>query len=130
MTKGLMAALSKMYEKPSASNKVFLMKKFNLKMADSRSVAEHFNGFNTLKSQLKSVRINFDDEIRGLVLLFSLPETWDGLMMTVSNSCRTGTLKFDDVVGIFLSEEVHKKSWGAAEDQERPEYQKERKAGE
>jgi len=39
-TKDLMAAQSKMYKKPSASNKVFLMKKlFNLKMADSGSVA-------------------------------------------------------------------------------------------
>ena len=35
-TLDLMVALSKMYEKLSASNKIFLMKKlFNLKMADS-----------------------------------------------------------------------------------------------
>jgi len=34
-TKDLMTVLSKMYEKPSASNKVILMKKlYNLKMAD------------------------------------------------------------------------------------------------
>ena len=50
-----------MYEKPSTSNKVFLMKLFNLKMADSESVAEHLNEFNMLTSQLKSVRIKFDD---------------------------------------------------------------------
>jgi len=35
-----MVALLKMYEKPSASNKVFLMKKFNLNMAGNESVAE------------------------------------------------------------------------------------------
>ena len=64
-----------MYEKPSASYKVFLMKKFNLKMADIGSVAEHLNEFNTLTSQLEFVEINFDDEIRALVLLSSLPET-------------------------------------------------------
>ena len=41
-TLDLMAALSKMYGKSSASNKVFLMKKlFNLKMADIRSIIEH-----------------------------------------------------------------------------------------
>jgi len=45
----LMAVLSKMYKKPSASNKIFLMKKlFNLKMADNESIVEHFNEFNTL----------------------------------------------------------------------------------
>ena len=73
--KDLMAALSKMYEKPSASNKIFLMRKlFNLKMAESGSVAEHLNEFNTLTSQLESVEINFDDEIKALVLLSSMPE--------------------------------------------------------
>ena len=74
MTQDLMAALSKMYEKPSALNKVFLMKKlFNLKMTDSESIAEHLNEFNTLTCQLESVEINFYDEIRALVLLSSLP---------------------------------------------------------
>ena len=68
---GLMAALSKIYEKPSASNKAFLMKKLiNLKMAESESVTEHLNEFNTLTSQLESVKINFVDEIKVLVLLF------------------------------------------------------------
>ena len=94
-TKDIMAALSKMYEKSSASNKVFLMKKFNLKMADNENIAGHLNEFNTLMSQLESVEINFEDEIRALVLLSSLP--------AVSNSCGTGTLKFDDVIGVLLS---------------------------
>ena len=64
-----------MYEELSASNKVFLTKKlFNLKMADNESVTEHLNEFNKLTSLLKSVEINFDEEIRALVLLSSLPE--------------------------------------------------------
>jgi len=50
-TKYLMAALSKVHEKSSASNKVFLMKKlFNLQMANSGSVAGHLNEFNMLMS--------------------------------------------------------------------------------
>jgi len=63
---------------------------------------------------LESVEINFDDEIRVLILLSSLPEAYDGLVMAVSNSCETRTLKFDDAVGV-LSEEAHKKSSGLAE---------------
>jgi len=67
-TQDLMAVLSKMYEKPSASNKVFLIKKlFNLKMRDKRRITEYLNEFNTLTSQLKSVGINFDNEIRASV---------------------------------------------------------------
>jgi len=92
-----------------------MKKLFNLKMADNESITEHLNEFNTLTSQLESVEINFDDETRALVLLSSLPETWDGLMMAVSSSCGTRILKFDNAVGIFLSEKVRRKSSGAVE---------------
>ena len=50
-TEGVMSALSKLYKKPSASNKVFLMTRlFNMKMSESGSVANHLNDFNTLTS--------------------------------------------------------------------------------
>ena len=53
---GVMSALSKLYEKPSASNKVFLMKHlFNMKMSESGSIADHLNEFNTLTSQLSEL---------------------------------------------------------------------------
>ena len=61
-TEGLIKALLKLYEKPSASNKVFLMKRlFNMNMSKGGSVADHLNDFNTVISQLCSVGVNFDD---------------------------------------------------------------------
>jgi hypothetical protein len=107
-TKGLMDALAKLYEKPSASNKVFLMKRlFNMKMSEGGSVADHLNEFNTVTNQLSSVKVDFDDEVRALLILCSLPESWNGLVMAVSNSVSgSNTLKFDDVVGVILSEEM------------------------
>jgi hypothetical protein len=113
-TKGLMDALAKLYEKPSASNKVFLMKRlFNMKMSEGGSVADHLNGFNTVTNQLSSIKVDFDDEVRALLILFSLPESWNGLVMAVSNSVSgSNTLKFDDVVGVILSEEMQRKSTG------------------
>ena len=108
MIKGLMEELSKLFEKPSASNKVFLMKKlFNMKMSEGGSVADHLNYFNTVTSQLSSVGVNFDDQIRALLFLCLLPESWNGLVMAISNSVSgCSTLKFDDVVGAILSEEM------------------------
>ena len=48
----LMKALSGMYEKSPANNKVHLMKKlFNLKMAENALVAQHLNEFNTITNQ-------------------------------------------------------------------------------
>ncbi|RVX04079.1 Retrovirus-related Pol polyprotein from transposon TNT 1-94 [Vitis vinifera] len=82
-TTDLIKALSGMYEKSSANNKVHLMKKlFNLKMADNASVAQHLNEFNTITNQLSSVEIDFDDEIRALIVLASLPSSWETMRMT------------------------------------------------
>ena len=111
-TIGMMTALDKLYEKPSASNKVFLMKRlFNMKMVEGGSVADHLNEFNTVTSQLTSVNVNFDDEVRALLILCSLPESWNGLVMAMSNYVSgSNTLKFDDVVSVILSEEMRRKS--------------------
>jgi hypothetical protein len=72
----MMIALAKLYEKPLASNKVFLMKcLFNLKMIEGGFVTDHLNEFNTITSQLTYVNINFD-EVRALLILCSFPESW------------------------------------------------------
>ena len=75
-TEGVMSALSKLYEKPLASNKVFLMKHlFNMKMSEGGSVADHLNEFNTLTSQLIFVKVKFDDEVRDILILCLLLES-------------------------------------------------------
>ena len=49
--KELMETLEKLYENPSTSNKVFLMKcLFNMKMEEGGSVVDHLNEFNTITS--------------------------------------------------------------------------------
>ncbi|KAE8711604.1 Detected protein of confused Function [Hibiscus syriacus] len=73
-----MAALSSMYEKPSISNKVHLMRRlFNLRMTERASMTQHLNKLNTITTQLSSVEIEFDDEVRALILLSSLPDSWN-----------------------------------------------------
>ena len=85
-TAGMMKVLSDMYEKPSANNKVFLMKK-----------RFHVNEFNTIVNQLTSVEIEFDDEVRAPILFTSLPNNWEPMRAAVSNSVRSAKLKFSDV---------------------------------
>ena len=75
-TVDLMKALSNMYEKPSAANKVYLIcRLINLKMGEGNSITNHISEFNTIITQLTSVQITFDDEVKTLILLSSLPES-------------------------------------------------------
>ena len=81
-----MQTLTKLYEKTSTSNKVFLMKRlFTMKMTEGGSIANHLNEFNTITSQSSFVGINFDEEIRALLILCSLLESWNRLVMAMSN---------------------------------------------
>ena len=50
---------------------------FNMKMSEGGSIVDHLNDFNTVTSQLSSVGINFDDEVRDILFLCSLPESWN-----------------------------------------------------
>ena len=84
-----------------------------MKMSERGSIADHLNEFNTLTNQLSSVKVNFDDEVRALLILWSLPRSWNSLVMVVSNSVPgSGTLKFDDIVVVILSKEMRRKSMG------------------
>ena len=68
-TTDLMKVLSNMYEKPSASNKVYLMRRlFNLKMVEDASITNHINEFNVITTHLSSVEITFEDEVNALIL--------------------------------------------------------------
>src|ERR1044071_267512 len=59
--RGMMLALSNMYEKPSAANKVFLMRElFTMRMKEGSSVTEYINNLNSLLSRVSSVGMRFD----------------------------------------------------------------------
>ena len=94
MTEELMQTLAKLYENPSASTKVFLMKcLFNMKMEKGGSIVDHLNEFNIVTSQLSSMGINFDEEIKALLSLCSFLERWNALVIAMSNSVsRSNTL--------------------------------------
>jgi hypothetical protein len=43
------------------------------KGSEGGSVADHLNEFNTVTNKLSFVKVDFDDEVMGLLILFSLP---------------------------------------------------------
>ncbi|WVZ03536.1 hypothetical protein V8G54_024342 [Vigna mungo] len=75
-------------------------------------VAQHLNELNIVTTQLSSVGIEFDDEVRAFILLSSLPESWNATVTAVSSSSGSNKLKFDDVRDLILSEEIRWKESG------------------
>ena len=81
-----METLSSMYEKPSAFNKVYLIRcLFDMQMVDGSSTAENINEINSILGQLYLVGIKFDDEVKVLILLSSLPLSWITMVLVGSN---------------------------------------------
>ncbi|KAE8734317.1 putative wall-associated receptor kinase-like 11 [Hibiscus syriacus] len=66
-------------------------------MAEGATVAQHLNELNTITTQLSSVEIEFDDEVRALILLSSLPDSWTAIVTAVRSLSGNIKLKFDDV---------------------------------
>jgi hypothetical protein len=75
-------------------------------MAEGASVAQHLNEFNTITNQLSSMEIDFDDEIRALIVLASLPNSWEAMIMAMSSSAGKSKLKYEDIRDLILSEEM------------------------
>ncbi|KAD3640096.1 hypothetical protein E3N88_29319 [Mikania micrantha] len=108
--RGMMVALSNMYEKPSAANKVFLMRElFTMRMREGSSVTKHINNLNSILSRLSSVGMKFDDETKAVLLLSSLPDSWSGTVTAVTNSVGTDGLTFEKIRDLVLGEDVRRR---------------------
>ena len=58
----------------------------NLKFKDGGSVAEHMNEVSNIVNQLSAMKMVLDDELQALLLLSSLPDSWETLVVSLSNS--------------------------------------------
>ena len=75
-------------------------------MKEGVSVAEHLNEFNIIISQLASIKIVLDNEIKAILLMCSMLDNWENLIVSISTSAPAGTLKFDDVSSSLMNEEL------------------------
>lgn len=100
-----------LYEKNTSSNKVFLTKMlYNHKMKEGTLLVENLNEFNIITNYLASIKNSLDDETRFILLMCSMPNNQDNLIVVMSTSITTRTLKFDDVSKNIINEELQCKS--------------------
>ncbi|KAL8092162.1 hypothetical protein AgCh_034456 [Apium graveolens] len=112
-TYGSIKALSNMYEKPSASNKVYLIRLLvATRLNEGDCVADHVNEFNSILARLASVDIKFDDEVQALLLASLLPDSWSGFVTAISNSSGSVKMTFDGVRDSILGEDIRRRNSG------------------
>ncbi|GFZ21721.1 hypothetical protein Acr_29g0008830 [Actinidia rufa] len=91
-------------------NKALLMRRLvNLNLQRETTVAEHMSEFQNLVNQLTSVDLQFDDEMQALLLLSSLPESWETLVVSLSNSAPNGKLTTSMVIDALFNEEARRR---------------------
>ena len=63
-------------------------------------------------NKLVVMKMNIDDEMQASLLLSSLPDSWETLVVTVSNSTPNGILTIESVKDSLMNEEVRRKEKG------------------
>ena len=75
--------LENMYETKKEQAKLFLMRKLmNLKLKEGQSISEHLNDFEGMTAQLSITSLFLDDETQACLLLDSLQDSWNTLVVS------------------------------------------------
>ncbi|VFQ66421.1 unnamed protein product [Cuscuta campestris] len=105
--------LEGLYERKTAHNKASLIKRLvSLKLKPGKSVSEHLSDFQDIINKLTVMKIVFDDELQALFLLSSLPDSWETLVVSISNSAPDGVLSLDVIKESMFNEELRRKEMG------------------
>ena len=81
----------------------------NLKYKDGNSVAEHLSNFQGLLNEFSTMKLELDDEVHALLLLSSLPDSWETLVVSLSNSTPNGVITVNRVKNNIFNEEARRK---------------------
>ena len=105
--KTLWDKLETLYASKLGNNKLFLLKQaMNLRYKEDMSISDNLSEFQGCFDQLSSMGVKFEDEILGLWLLNTLPDSWENLHVTLTNSAPSGVVTMDFVKTAILNEEV------------------------
>ena len=100
-----------MFENKNAVNRVSVFRKIvKLRYQDGLSMAEHLNAFQGLINETTSLEVLLADEVLALLLLGSLPDNWETLVVTLGNVGPQGKqLSLEMVKSSLLNEEARRK---------------------
>ncbi|KAH9751081.1 hypothetical protein KPL71_014143 [Citrus sinensis] len=103
--------LKKLYDGKSLHNKIFLKRKlYTLRTTESTMVADYVNALKTLFSQLTILGHNIEENEYAELILQSLPDSYDQLIINLMNNNPVDNLVFDNVAAFVLNEESRRKN--------------------
>lgn len=104
-----------MYASKLENNKLFLLNSFiSLKYKEGTSISDHLSDFQGLLDQMPVMSIKFDDELLGLFLLLSLPESWETFRISIISSAPRGVFSLETTKGGILNEDMRRKAHGSS----------------
>ncbi|KAJ9556141.1 hypothetical protein OSB04_010755 [Centaurea solstitialis] len=107
--------LEQLYARKTRKNKLFLIKKLiQLKYHDGTPITDHLNAFQGIINQLAGMGIKFKDEIQGLWILGTLPDSWETFKTSLSNSSPDSVIAMELSKCRILNEDVRRKSQGSS----------------
>jgi hypothetical protein len=121
--KELWKTLSDTYEKKVVAMKICLIRcLYNLWMKESDSITAHLNEYEGIISQLSAQGMTID-ELKALLLMTSLPPSWETFITTVCNASATA-VKYFETTSSILSEDAQRKTFvqNSASEAYRTEY--------
>ncbi|KAK2965407.1 hypothetical protein RJ640_001484 [Escallonia rubra] len=100
-TTALWQKLEKIYMSKSLSNRLYLKKDlYQLRMEEGSDLGDHISEFNRLVSQLSSIDVKLEEEDQAILLLSSLPKSYETLKTTLLIGKET--LLVDDVMSALM----------------------------
>src|SRR3954466_12876034 len=113
-TAGMWNMLESLYMTKSLSNKLYMKKQlYCLCMAEGMPILQHLNAFNKIVSDLLVLEVKLQEEDKALILLSSLPPSYDHLMTTILFGKET--LELEGVRVMLVNNELMKRTDPAQE---------------
>nr|GEU73717.1 retrovirus-related Pol polyprotein from transposon TNT 1-94 [Tanacetum cinerariifolium] len=114
---GIWTKLETLYMTKSLANKLYLKKKlYTFYMPAGRKISEHIDEFNKIFLDLANIEVKFEDEDLALLLLTSLPASYEHFVDTLLYGQEAFTL--EDVMATLNSKEIKERSKANGDDGE------------
>jgi hypothetical protein len=79
-------------------------------MKESDTITAHLNEYEGVNSQLSAEGMRIDDELKALLLMSSLPPSWETFVPTICNVSATA-IKYSETTSSIFSEDAQRKTF-------------------